>query len=53
MKDGGDYDYIESVSCRDLVNNMTDITEEERKSMLKEFSKEDYERCPNTTYFQV
>ena len=53
MKDGGDYEPLESVSCRDLIKNMTDITEEEREAMLDLFYDDDSERCPNTTYFQI
>ena len=49
MKEDGDYEYFESVSCRDLINNMTDISEGERKAMLEQYYEEDYERCPNTT----
>ena len=52
LTEDGYIDY-NSVSCRDLIKNMTDITEDEREAMLELYSESDEMRCPNTTHIEV
>ena len=44
---------ISSVLCKELINNMTDITEEQRNYMLQYYEGFDTMLCPNTTQFEV
>ena len=58
MNEGIETTY-DNVRCDDLINSITDISENERAEMLKyvteKSGKQFYEvyMCPNTTIFQV